>query len=127
MQNELFNRDEFASWYDHWRGMPEFVMEDKSPHRQIIISFPDAAAVREFSDMIGQNITERTRSLWYPVQDREGIADKRYRDRAFPVDLPVDRENVEPDDEIVDELNEANDLNTEGEANVDGDTIEETV
>ena len=54
-----------------WTDMPEFEQEDKSGYQQLIINFLDGEAVNEFSELIGQKITEKTKSIWYPKQEKE--------------------------------------------------------
>lgn len=62
----------------HWVGMPEFNQEDKTPYRQIIVSFASDQDALEFGLLIGQTVTPKTRSLWYPKAEIESYADKRY-------------------------------------------------
>jgi len=61
-----------------WVGMPEFVQEDKEPHRSIIIHFFDQAGVDKFAELIKQKITDKTRMTWFPEMVIEKAADKRY-------------------------------------------------
>jgi hypothetical protein len=61
-----------------WKGMPEFVQEDKMPHRQIIISFNNEDDIENFSKLLNQSITDKTKSLWYPKKERNILKDKGY-------------------------------------------------
>lgn len=61
-----------------WKGMPEFVQEDKGPFRSLIIHFFDQKGVDEFAALIKQKITDKTRMTWYPEMVIEKAADKRY-------------------------------------------------
>jgi hypothetical protein len=63
---------------DEWTGMPEFNQNDLTPHRQIIISLASDEDVLAFSELIGQNITDKTKSLWFPKMENEKAYDKRY-------------------------------------------------
>lgn len=58
-------------WKKHWKDMPEFIQNDESPYKSIIINFISKLDVEEFSELIKQNITENTKSLWFPQFDRE--------------------------------------------------------
>lgn len=63
---------------EHWKGMPEFVQEDKGPYRSVIIHFFDQKGVDDFAKLIGQKITDKTRMTWFPEMIIEKAADKRY-------------------------------------------------
>jgi ParB-like chromosome segregation protein Spo0J len=63
---------------DEWEGMPEFENEDLTPNKQIIISFKNQEDVDSFSKLIKQNITDKTKSLWFPKVENEKQFDKRY-------------------------------------------------
>lgn len=52
-----------------WENMPEFVQEDVSAFKTISIHFEDTKAVKRFSEVIGQTITDKTKSVWYPKRD----------------------------------------------------------
>lgn len=61
-----------------WAGMPEFNQQDKTSWRSLIVHFKDAAALEAFSKLIGQPLTEKTRSVWHPAAEIETYADKAY-------------------------------------------------
>ena len=63
---------------DHWKGMPQFQNEDKTAFRQIIISFANQEAVNAFAQLIGQKLTQDTKSVWYPKAEIETYMDKHY-------------------------------------------------
>lgn len=56
-------------WESEWWGMPEFKMGNTEPVQRITINFRSHEDVREFAYLIGQRITARTDSLWYPRDD----------------------------------------------------------
>lgn len=58
-------------WKKHWVGMPEFVQEDNPPYKKIIVSFRSKEDYDEFSVLIGQSLSEKTKSIWHPKLDRE--------------------------------------------------------
>jgi len=61
-----------------WTDMPEFNQKDLSPQRQVIVSFKNEDDVKNFSKLLNQQITEKTKSLWYPeVKDAKQF-DKVY-------------------------------------------------
>ena len=61
-----------------WVGMPEFNQDDKMPFRTLLIHFNSQQDVDSFSELIGQNITDKTKSLWHPAQERMDTESKRY-------------------------------------------------
>ena len=65
-----------------WTGMPEFNNEDLTPKRQLIISFRNEDDIKVFANLIKQNITDKTKSLWYPEAIQEKQFDKLYTDES---------------------------------------------
>ena len=49
-----------------WKGMPECNQKDLSAFKQITVNFKTLEDINAFARLIGQKITEKTRSLWYP-------------------------------------------------------------
>jgi len=64
---------------DHWKGMPEFDQKDKTAFRHIVMNFKSNKDAEKFGDLIGQHVTEKTRSMWFPPDEIGTIADKRYK------------------------------------------------
>lgn len=63
---------------EEWKGMPEFSHEDQTSEKQVIIHFARLEHAEQFGKLIGQKITESTRSLWFPKAEPGTYADKRY-------------------------------------------------
>lgn len=63
---------------DEWKDMPEFNQPDATSFRHIIVHFNDQESVDEFSELIGQDLTEKTKSIWHPKQERMDTESKRY-------------------------------------------------
>ena len=77
-QLSLFSREEIPfEWEKEWQGMPEFSMENKEPVQRIIISFRDFEDVKKFGELMGQKVTSKTDSLWFP-KDENYEAPKNY-------------------------------------------------
>jgi tRNA U34 2-thiouridine synthase MnmA/TrmU len=51
-----------------WQGMPEFHQEKKEPHAKIIFRFENEEDLQEFAETIGQKLTSKTKSSWYPFK-----------------------------------------------------------
>ncbi len=67
-------------WESEWQGMPEFVQEKQKPFSQIIVRFETQEDLDEFSRLIGQKLTPKTKSIWHPQLVRGINAGKRYDD-----------------------------------------------
>ena len=63
-----------------WEGMPEYENEDLEPYRTLKLHFRNEADVKKFSEMMQQQITDRTKSMWYPQLERETFKDNEYVD-----------------------------------------------
>ena len=70
------------SWKEEWKGMPEFIQEDLTSFRKIIVHFKCQEDVDTFAKLIGQKITPKSPSLWYPKYEIRRYADKRYIDES---------------------------------------------
>jgi hypothetical protein len=66
--------------HTEWTGMPEFKQETQKPYSMINIRFDSKEALDEFSAMIGQKLTQKTKSIWHPALVRGLNAHKRYVD-----------------------------------------------
>ena len=69
-QNNLFNIP--SDWQSEWVGMPEFVQDKKSEFSKIIIRFENAEDLQRFADLIGQRLTQQTKSIWFPFKSHWG-------------------------------------------------------
>jgi hypothetical protein len=61
-----------------WEGMPEFEHEDLTAVQSLHVHFRTREDVDAFARLIGQPLTDRTRSLWFPPAEVGRYADKRY-------------------------------------------------
>lgn len=66
---------------DHWKGMPEFSQLDKKPYKQVIVSFETAEDMHKFAKLVGQKLSAKTQSIWFPAASIETYMDKRYTDK----------------------------------------------
>jgi hypothetical protein len=58
-----------------WEGMPEFENKDLSAYKSIHVNFACQADYDAFSELIGQKLTEKTRSIWYPPAEKINMRD----------------------------------------------------
>lgn len=53
-----------------WEGMPDYEKKEIC-HRNVIVNFDDENAVKSFFALIGQDFTEKTKSIWFPEKEKE--------------------------------------------------------
>jgi hypothetical protein len=54
-------------WKDEWKGMPEFVQEEKpEPYATIIFRVATETDLDALAKATGQKLTEKTKSAWFP-------------------------------------------------------------
>lgn len=70
-QKDLFNNLVKEDWEKEWQEMPEFKQDDKKAHRQLIVSFRNQEDLNEFLRLIKQRITNKTKSIWFPLEDKD--------------------------------------------------------
>lgn len=78
INTELFDFPEDITPETEWRGMPEFNQQDRQAHRQVIVSFEDDQAVKQFFELINQHYTAKTKSVWFPERAKNKLADLFY-------------------------------------------------
>lgn len=69
-------------WEKEWVGMPEFVQGKKEPYAKIIIRFENEKDLAEFSKSIGQVLTKKTKSIWFPFKSHWGGIKKMWVDES---------------------------------------------
>ena len=65
-----------------WEGMPEFEQEDLTPAFAVKVNFRSAEDLRAFAALLGQPLTENTRSVWYPQAEKIDMSSELYRDES---------------------------------------------
>lgn len=69
-------------WKNEWLDMPEFVQEKKEPYSKIIVRFNSEEDLQEFAKLIGQKLTNKTKSIWHPKLIRGINSNKRYTNES---------------------------------------------
>jgi hypothetical protein len=73
-----------------WIEMPAFEHEDLAPRRSITVNFKSPEDVDKFAALLGQDISDTRKSIWYPQAEIERYADKRYvSDRPLLPQYPI--------------------------------------
>ena len=81
-QISMFDLEEMSKWKEHWRDMPEFSHEDLTPEKSIIVHFACQEDRDAFAKLVGQTITYKTQSLWYPKAEIDRMVTKLYVDES---------------------------------------------
>jgi hypothetical protein len=74
--------DSNTKWLDQkeeWQGMPEYDHDDQTPYRSIIMHFMKKEDLETFLKLIKQDVTDRTRWLYFPRQENQVLKDKAYK------------------------------------------------
>jgi len=58
---------------EEWKGMPEYNGEGIAPIKELKVNFRTEEDYRGFADLVGQKLTIKTRSIWYPERPKELI------------------------------------------------------
>lgn len=74
----ISKENKLEAWQSEWVGMPEFVQEKQTPYAQIIFRFRNEDDLQEFAKLIGQKLTPKTKSAWFPKIVRGLNSKKRY-------------------------------------------------
>ncbi len=64
-----------------WEGMPEFANEDLDAFRRIVMKFDRDEDVKRFAELLGQQVSDLTKTLWYPYKPINKT-DKHYTDES---------------------------------------------
>lgn len=75
-------KNNINKWQEEWTGMPEFIQEKQEPFSKIIVRFETEEDLKEFSELIGQPLTNKTKSIWHPKLVRGQHSHKSYIDES---------------------------------------------
>jgi len=73
-----------------WQGMPEFHQDDLMAVQQIIVNFETREDVKAFTKLLNQNISERTKRIWYPEKGRESLISAVCHEEDGPIEQQED-------------------------------------
>ena len=79
MQNKILEVDK--AWEKDWQGMPEYSHDDVTSFSAVIIHFRNKDDRNEFAKRIGQKLTHKTKSIWFPAQEIFQAVNYEYRDK----------------------------------------------
>jgi len=72
-QTSLFEELENNDWREEWKEMPEYIQEDLNPKRKLIVNFETDEDFEKFVKKLELTdmMTDKTKSIWYPIQEKE--------------------------------------------------------
>jgi hypothetical protein len=73
LREMLTANGESVDYQKEWEGMPEFEQEEINVYKTIKIHFKTKNDYQEFANLIGQALTEKTISIYYPKQIDENL------------------------------------------------------
>ena len=65
-----------------WGGMPEYDQENQKSFQNIRVHFKTVKERNAFAELIKQDLSDTTKSIWYPKAAVNKIADKTYSDES---------------------------------------------
>lgn len=80
---EMLNADsEEADMDELWQGMPDYEQEDQLAFRTILMHFTKQEDVNDFAALVGQAITDKTKYLYHPKQEKQDMKAYRVQDES---------------------------------------------
>jgi len=63
------------------KGMPEYEHKDLTSFKRLIIHFKNEKDLKEFAELVNQEITKKTKYIWYPELKKDDLKSKKYVDK----------------------------------------------
>jgi len=63
---------------DEWQGMPECEADNQKAFRDIVIHFRNDGDVAQFARLLKQPVSPKAKYLWFPENEIDRVADKRW-------------------------------------------------
>lgn len=57
-------------WEKNWKGMPDFDQDNNPAFKKLIMTFATEDDYKNFCKLIDQPLTNKTKSAWFPKQER---------------------------------------------------------
>ena len=68
--NEFLGIKDEEPWEKQWVGMPEFEQEADPNYKELLVKFKTKEDYEKFKKLIEQKLTVKTKSIFYPKDDR---------------------------------------------------------
>lgn len=76
----LFDTEE-NEWQKEWQDMPEFIQKNKQPCQKIVVNFETYEDVLKFAKILGFKATNKTKSIFFPIKEKDKPREYAYVDR----------------------------------------------
>lgn len=63
-----------VDYAEEWQGMPEFSQDAQKPFHELTVRFTTEADYKKFARLVKQNLSDKTKSIWYPKLDQDQYA-----------------------------------------------------
>lgn len=77
-QIKLFDIEAETLANEHWQDMPEYIQQDLTPYKSILVNFRNHDDYKAFEKLMEQRLTMKSKSIFYPKLDCESATDKVY-------------------------------------------------
>jgi len=77
-EDDIIDDGSDDDWKKHWVGMPEFNQEKNPPFKKLYLNFRNQEDYDVFAKLINQNLSDKTKSIWYPKLERDENTLKRW-------------------------------------------------
>jgi len=76
------NGNEQFDYEKEWQNMPEFIQPEASGVKIISVHFASLDAVQDFANLINQQLTIKTRAIWFPSRARQNLKSLIIKDES---------------------------------------------
>lgn len=79
-KQDLFDEhnNDFNSQWLHWEEMPEFKHKIEKCYKQIEVKFDNIEDIQKLSNLMNQELSDKTKSVWYPKRNDDDYSSIRY-------------------------------------------------
>lgn len=81
-EEDAWKEHNYQNWREHWTGMPTFDSKNIQAEKRLIVNFRSEEDFLKFAEVVGQNLTTKTKSVWWPAREKDSNAIKRWLDES---------------------------------------------
>ena len=79
-EEDAWKEHNYQNWREHWVGMPAFDSKNIQAEKKLIINFRNEEDFLAFAEVLKQNLTTKTKSVWWPAREKDMNSIKRWLD-----------------------------------------------
>lgn len=64
---------------EFWVDMPDFHQPSKRPYAKVNVSVRNEDDLQALAKLLGQKLTPKTKSVWFPELEPSGVGSKRWK------------------------------------------------